>query len=94
MKGLFKQTIWFIFMFLVMANAYLFINGMKMSHEINQYESQIQAIHKQNLDLEKKAYLAESLTYATSMAAQLQFTKKLTPMYLQDKAFAKNTIEY
>ncbi len=94
MKGVFKQTIWFIFFFLVVANVFLFINGMRLSADINGFESQITLLHKQNVELEKKAYQIESLTYAASMAAQLQYTKKSAPVYMDNHTVAKNGSVY
>jgi len=88
MKELFQQFLGLIFIVLIVANVIFFLNGMHLSNEINKFESQIQLLKKSNADLEKKAYQTESLLYAASMAAKLQFTKKSAPIYL--KMYGKN----
>ena len=74
--------VWLFFVFLLAANIYIFLSGMNLSEKINTYEKETRRLHQENIDLEAKAYEANSLQYAASRAAELDFTKKAEPYFL------------
>lgn len=90
MNALFKKGIYVVFAGLLVANIYVFMSGVALSDQINKFEGEINRLHQENLDLEKKTYDAESLTYAAEMADKLDFTKKSTPIYLNNLKYALN----
>lgn len=77
-----------LFVGLMVANIYVFLSGVALGDEINHYEKEITRLHQENLDIEKKVYDAESLNYAASMAAAMDFSKKTTPVYLDNLKYA------
>ena len=80
--------IWLFFILLLGANIYIFLSGMDLSQKINTYEKETKRLHQENIDLEAKAYEANSLQYAASRAADLDFTKKAEPYFLENLHFA------
>lgn len=76
--------VWLFFVFLLAANIYIFLSGMNLSEKINTYEKETRRLHQENIDLEAKAYEANSLQYAASRAAELDFTKKAEPYFLDN----------
>lgn len=90
MKKIIKIGVWLFFLILVLGNIYIFIGGMTLSNEISRYEKEINRLNLENIDLEKKAYELSSLRHAASMAAQLSFTKKSQPLYLDNIKYALN----
>ncbi len=83
-----KYTIWLVFIGLVSANLYIFVQSMKISQHINYLDKETKKLHQGNLDLEKKAFETDSLEYAASMASQMAFTKKAEPFFLDNLGFA------
>ena len=79
-----------VFLVLVGANVFIFLSGMRVSEQISFYETETKKLKQENIDLEKKAYAAESLQNAASVAAQLDFTKKAEPYFLENLRFARN----
>lgn len=88
MKKTVKLTIWIAFFLLISVNVFIFLSGMKLSKQINYFEKETKRLHQENIDLEKKAYEADSLQYAASVAAQLDFTKKAEPYFLENLRYA------
>lgn len=80
----------FVALFLVVAvvNVYIFVAGMYLSDDINRYESQIETLSRENVRLEKEVYQAQSLQYAASLSARLNFTKKSAPVYFESLKYA------
>lgn len=76
--------VWLFFVVLLVANIYIFLSGMNLSEKINTYEKETRRLHQENIDLEAKAYEANSLQYASSRAAELDFTKKAEPYFLDN----------
>lgn len=68
---------------LIFLNIFLFCSSLKLSDDINNYENKINALHRENLILEKKASDLSSLKFAENMASFLGFTKKNIPTYLE-----------
>jgi len=90
MKNLTKFSVWMLFLVLISANTYVFIHSIKLSDKINHFEKETKILHQENLTLENKIYDVDSLKYASSMAAQLDFTKKAQPEYLDNLQYARN----
>ncbi len=90
MKFISKNIIWLLFIVLMVANAYVFISGVKLSDELSTFDVQISRLRQENLQLEKTLFSYESLNYAASLAAQLDFTNSAPPMYFDEKKFALN----
>lgn len=74
----------------VVANIVVFLNGMNLGDQIGTFEQKISQLKEENIDLEKKVFDAQSFTYATSMASAMNFTKKSTPVYIDNLVYAKN----
>ncbi len=77
-----------LFLLLIAANVYIFLSGMKVSEQINFFEAQTKKLQQENIELEKKAYAANSLQHAASVAAELNYTKKAEPYFLNNLRFA------
>lgn len=80
--------LWIVSAGLLIGNMYLFVTGMRLGSEISSFEKKIATLHLENSELEKKTYTIESLSYAASMAATMDFTKKVTPLYLDNATYA------
>lgn len=90
MRNVYKNIVLVVFLTLMVGNMYVFLTGVALGDEINHYEKEITRLHQENLDIEKKVYDSESLNYAASVAAQLNFTKTTTPVYLDNLKYALN----
>lgn len=92
MKKSFSFLILIILVSLVVANVFLFYSSIKLGDEITSFESKIETIHRQNINLEKELSRLSSLAYARKLAAKLEFTKKSQPAFLEKiiYAFAPN----
>ncbi len=90
MNNILKQIIWGTLALLISSNIYICISGMKIADEINYFEQQTKETHKNNLNLEKGLSLYDSYQYAASKAAELNFVKKTTPIYLENLKYALN----
>ncbi len=91
MKTLVKPLIWVAFFALVLGNVYLFIYGVKLSDEINFYEFKVHELRAENIRLEKKVFKFDSVTYAASLAAELDYTANNSEMiYLNQPGYAYN----
>ncbi|MDH7476641.1 MAG: hypothetical protein QHH09_04270 [Microgenomates group bacterium] len=90
MKKKYHYFIWLLFFVLFIANIYIFVCGIKLSNEINYYETEISKYSLENKELEKKVYDLSSLKYAASMAAELNFVVKAKPLFLENIKYALN----
>lgn len=90
MKKLGEKAIWALFAILIVGNIAVFMNGVKLSDEINFYENEIKNIKQDNIKLEKKVYKADSVTYAASVAAELKFSNKNKTVSLDEMGYAYN----
>lgn len=88
MKGSVKLLVWVTFFALIGANIFIFLSGMKLSEKINYFETETKRLRQENIDLETKAYEANSLQRAASVAGELSFTKKAEPYFLESLRFA------
>lgn len=78
------------FIGLVLANVYIFVAGIKSSVEITKMETELEKIRQENYTLESKLGEVSSLEYAASMAANMNFSKKAVPTYLENLKYALN----
>ncbi|MCX7996742.1 MAG: hypothetical protein N2691_03200 [Patescibacteria group bacterium] len=83
-----KFSIWILFFSLMMGNVYVFVKGVELSDRIHTFESEINMLKQQNSELETKIYKAESITYAASLAAELDYGKKSEPVFFGEKKYA------
>lgn len=90
MRFILRNTVWVLFIALIVCNVYIFISGITLSDEISGFDKNIAKLHQENLELEKKLYDVSSLHYAASVAAQLSFTEKSNPIYWESLKFALN----
>ncbi len=90
MSKKFQLPIILLFVVLSAVHVYLFVSGIKLGSEINQFEKETKKLKSENIDLERKLYSVESLSNAASQAAALEFSKKSTPLYLNNLGIALN----
>lgn len=88
MKNILKSSIWLILAGLVVINVFLFYSSIKLGDEITVYESKIESIHHDNLNLEKELSKVSSLYFAKNLAEKLKFTKKSQPNFLKKINYA------
>lgn len=91
MNRFIRSIIWVVFFGLIVGNVYLFIYGVKLTDEINFYESKVNELRADNIRLEKKVFKFDSVTYAASLAAELDYTANNTEtIYLNQPGYAYN----
>lgn len=88
MNNLSRITFVGIFVAMSVFHIYLFISGISLGEEINKFETSTKKLKQNNIDLEKELYSVESLNNAASVAARLKFTKKASPVYLDNLGIA------
>ena len=84
-----RSFVWVIFILFVIANGYVFVESMRLGSEVTRFEREIKKLYLDNLDLENKVSSLDSLQFAASVAAQLDFTKKSQPLFLDNLNYAK-----
>lgn len=90
MKLLTKYSIWAIFLILLSANIFIYLTSLKLGDKISRFENETKKLHQENLALENNIYEIDSLQYAASLAAELDFTQKAQPVYLENLKFAQS----
>ncbi len=90
MKKLIKPAVIIFFTALIIANVYIFVAGIKSSVEITKMETELENLKQENYGLESKLGKVSSLEYAASMAANMDFSKKTVPTYLDSLKYALN----
>ncbi len=88
MKKTLKLLIGLSFLGLIIANIFIFVSEMNLGQQVSYFEQETGRLHKQNLVLQQKAYAADSLQYAASVAAKLNFAQKAEPYFLENLGFA------
>ena len=88
MKKIHQIPITLLFIGLSIFHIYLFVSGIALGEEINNFEHEIKKLRTENIDLEQKLYNIESLSHAASAAARMEFIKKVTPVYLDNLTIA------
>lgn len=84
MKYFYKLIITGIFTGLILLNIWVFTKGMNLSEDINKFELKTKKLKKENMELEANLYRINSLKNTSSMAANLDFTKKADPYFLDN----------
>jgi hypothetical protein len=88
MKKILLRVTWLVMSILVVANLVVFISGIVLSDEINNFEQKTDSLRKINLTLGKEAANLSSLKYAQEQAKKLQFTKQSLPQSLDQLRYA------
>lgn len=88
MKTAVKNTLLVLLFTLVAINVYIFVAGMYLSDDINRFDLEIKKLTRENLMLERQVYEAQSLQYAASLSAKLDFTKKSQPIFFESLKYA------
>lgn len=73
---------------LVFTNLFIFISGIVLSDEVNNFELKTDNLRKVNLTLEKKAANLGSLKFAQEQAKKLNFTSLSVPQSLDKLGYA------
>jgi len=89
-KIIYKNIVWVLLIGLVITNIYLFVSGISLADKINFFENETRKIHQQNIALENETSYFDSISYAASMAAVLDFVKPSSPIYLENLKYALN----
>ena len=89
MKNVLKIGLFLFIAILLIGNAYIFVNSIRLGNQITSYEKDIKTLYTANMDLENKAYSMDSLQFAASIAAQLNFTQAKEPLYLNGLNYAR-----
>ncbi len=84
-----KKIIGIIFFVLIIINIGLFVSSIKLSDEIAVYERNTQKTHEQNIELQKQVARYDSIQFAASAAASLNFVKQSAPVYLDNLKYAR-----
>lgn len=90
MKSLVRNSIGVAFFALLAANIYIFLNGIHLADQVTYYEHEVTKLRQENVNLEKHVYKFESITYAASIAAELDYVEAKDPMYLTEPGYALN----
>lgn len=73
-----------LFFALMIGNIYVFVTGVTLSDRIHTYEKEITKLRQENIELETKVFKNESITYAASIAADLEYTKQAEPVFFDN----------
>ncbi|PIV09776.1 hypothetical protein COS31_02810 [Candidatus Roizmanbacteria bacterium CG02_land_8_20_14_3_00_36_15] len=90
MKLTIKGLMIFLFLLLVLTNTYIFMVGIKSSNELSKMETELEKLKQDNIELETRLSHVNSLEYAASVAASLNFQEKTVPTYLDSLEYALN----
>jgi len=82
MKNILFRATGLVMFVLVIANLFVFISGIVLSDQINNYEIKTDSLRKSNLTLEKDVASLSSLQFAQEEAKKLQFDKISVPQSL------------
>jgi hypothetical protein len=90
MKKFIQYGIWVMLPVLILTNMFIFVSGIMLSNQISRFEKEIKKIHEQNIALNTQTSRLDSLEYAASVAATLDFVKRSTPVVLENLKYALN----
>ncbi len=88
MKNFILKATWLIVPVLIITNLFMFISGIVLSDEINNYELKTDRLRKINLSLEKEVANLGSLKFASEQAKKLGFTNLSSPQFLDQLGYA------
>lgn len=90
MKKIIKTAIWFLVVALLVCNVGMFLYDIQLSDKVKYYEGEISSYKEENKSLEKNLNKIESLSFAASQAAEMNFNKKANPIFLDPLQVALN----
>lgn len=91
MKTVTNLSLWVLFIALMVGNVYVFVSGVQLSEDIHRFETEIKQLEEENTRLETKVLQIESMDFAATVAAELEYTKKADPVFFdQDPKYAYN----
>ncbi|HEX7542587.1 MAG TPA: hypothetical protein VF385_00690 [Patescibacteria group bacterium] len=73
---------------LVFANLFVFISGIVLSDQINNFEIKTGNLRKDDLTLEKEVANLSSLKFALEQAKEFGFTNSAAPQYIDQLKYA------
>jgi len=83
-----KKIFLILLTFFLLVNILIFVINIQLGEEIKIYEKKITLLRQENLDLEAKIYQLTSYEKMASLAAELNFVKNETPIYLGEIKYA------
>jgi len=83
-----KKIFLILLIILLLANIFIFMINIQLGEEIKVYDKKINLLRQENLDLETKIYQLTSYQKLASLAAQLNFVKNESPIYLEEIRYA------
>lgn len=90
MKTFIQFGVWIALPVLILANMLTFVSGIMLSNQISRFEQETKKVHEQNITLTTQMSRLDSLEYAASAAAALDFVKRSTPVVLENLKYALN----
>jgi len=90
MKSAIKTIIFILLTVLIFTNIYIFMVGIRSSNDLTRMETDLAKLKQENIELENKLSYFDSLEYASSVAASLNFDQKAIPTYLDSLKYALN----
>lgn len=90
MKKLIQYGVWIVLPILVLCNMFIFISGIVLGNQISRFENETGKIHQENIVLTTQTSHLDSLEYAASVAASLDFIKRSSPIILENLKYALN----
>lgn len=90
MNRLLQYGIWIILPVLILVNMFVFVSGIVLGDQIGRFEKESKKVHEQNVALKQKTSHLDSLEYAASTAASLDFVKRSSPIVLENLKYALN----
>lgn len=90
MKYIVRHLLGIAFFALLFGNVYVFINGVQLSDKVHFYESEVTKLRQENIRLEKHVYKFDSISYAASIAAELDYEGAKDTVFVTKPGFAYN----
>lgn len=88
MKNILLKMTGLVMFILIIANLFVFISGIVLSDQINNFELKTDSLRKINLSLEKEVANLGSLKFAAEQAKKLGFTNFSAPQSLDRLGYA------
>ncbi len=88
MKNTLLKMTGLVMFVLIIANLFVFISGIVLSDQINNFELKTDSLRKINLSLEKEVANLGSLKFAQEQAKKLGFTSFSSPQSLDQLRYA------
>lgn len=72
------------FILLLTGNIILFVSSMNLSSQMNEFDIATKQLAKENISLERDVLSLQSLQYAASLSASLNFDKTSQPVFFDE----------